>query len=128
VVAFGYFIMDLSLSEECAICNKPIGTSPKATLGEKGCVSINKASEEKNQTVHCVPGQLVHQECRRKYCKPNQTFQTIKQKEDESMTGKITLRSAQREFNFSTDCFFCGKSALVAKKRKSSEVVPVRTV
>ena len=44
------------------------------------------------------------------------------------MTGKITLRSAQREFNFSTDCFFCGKSALVAKKRKSSEVVPVRTV
>ena len=75
MVAFGYFIMDLLLSEECAICNKPIGTSPKATLGEKGCVSINKASEEKNQTVHCVPGQLVYQECHHKYCKPNQTSQ-----------------------------------------------------
>ena len=33
-------------SEKCAICKLPIGTSSKAVLGEKGCMSINKASEE----------------------------------------------------------------------------------
>ena len=38
------------------------------------------------------------------------------------------LRSAERQFNFSTDCFFCGKPATLGRKRKSSYVVLVRTV
>ena len=33
-------------SEECVICNLPIGTLPKAVLGEKGSISINKASKK----------------------------------------------------------------------------------
>ena len=73
----------MELSEECAICSQPIGTLPKATLEEKGSASINKASEERNETVHCVPGQLVHHECHRKYCKPSQTSQTIKLREQQ---------------------------------------------
>ena len=43
-------------------------------------------------------------------------------------TGKHMLRSTQREFNFGTDCFFCGEPAIVDKKRKTSEVVTARTV
>ena len=53
-------------SEECAIFKLPIGTSSKAVLGEKGCMSINKAGEERGDTIYNTPGEQVHQECRRK--------------------------------------------------------------
>ena len=36
--------------------------------------------------------------------------------------------SAERQFNFSTDCFFGGKPGIFDRKRKVSDVVPVRTV
>ena len=84
--------------------------------------------------MHCVPGQLVHQECRRQYCKPDQIAKTLRVKEEQpgtataTNTGKHMLRSTQREFNFGTDCFFCGEPAIVDKKRKTSEVVTARTV
>ena len=66
----------MEVSEECVICGQPIGTSlkAKATLGEKGSANINKANKERNETVHCMPGQQVHQECRRKYCKSAKTL------------------------------------------------------
>jgi len=54
----------MELSEKCVICSQPIGTSSKATLGEKGSASINKASKERNETIHCTPGQQVHLELR----------------------------------------------------------------
>ena len=43
-------------------------------------------------------------------------------------TGQQVLRSAERQFNFSTDCFYCGKPATFGRQRKDSDVVPVRTV
>ena len=64
----------MEVSEECVICGQPIGTSPKATLGEKGSANINKASRGRKKTVHCMSGQQVYQECRRKYCKPAKTL------------------------------------------------------
>ena len=46
----------MEVSEECVICGQPIGTSPKATLSEKGSACINKASKERNESAHCTPG------------------------------------------------------------------------
>ena len=68
-------------SEECAICKLPIRTSSKAVLGEKGCMSINKASEERGYTIYCTPGEQVYQECRRKYCKPEQIVKDLRKKD-----------------------------------------------
>ena len=88
-------------SEECAICKLPIGTSSKAVLGEKGCMSINKASEERGDTIYCTPGEQVHQECRRKYCKPEQIAKDFRKK-DQAQEGTVlpaqkqVLRSAER--------------------------------
>ena len=45
--------------EECVIYKQPIGASPKATLGEKGSASINKAGVLRNETLFCTPGQHV---------------------------------------------------------------------
>ena len=66
--------------EEHAICKLPIGTSLKAVLGEKGSISINKASEERGDSIHCTPGKQIHQECRKKYCKPDQVSKDFRQK------------------------------------------------
>ena len=118
--------------EECAICKLPIGTSPKAVLGEKGSISINKASEERSDSIHCTPGQQVHQECRKKYCKPDQVAKDLRQKSTQEgivvHAQKQVLRSAESPFNFSTDFFFCAKPAILGRKRKTPDLFQVKTV
>ena len=79
-------------------CNQPIGALSKVTLGDNGCASINKSSEERRDTVHYVPVQLVHQECHRQYCKPDQIAKSLRVKEAQAdtvtatSTGKHILR------------------------------------
>lgn len=96
----------MEVSEECVIYGQPIGTSPKATLGS---ASINKASKERNESVHCTSGQQVHQERHHKYCKPDEIAKTLRlngQQSTAANTAKQVLRSAEKVFDFSTDCFF----------------------
>ena len=123
----------LEVSEDCIICKQPLEeTSPTATLGEKGSASINKASDSRNDTIHSLAGQQVHQECRRKYCNPQQIARVAKlgnQKYGTAVdTARHQLRSSEKQFNFSTDCFFCGTPATLGRKRRSSNVFPVQTV
>ena len=121
----------METSEECVICKQSTGTLPKATLTEKGSGSINKASKERKDTLFCSPGQKVHQECRRKYCKPDQIAKALRSKEQQVMhtnTEKQVLRSAEKVFNFSTNCFYCGEPAITGRKRKGTQVIAVRTV
>ena len=91
---------------------------------------VSKASKERNDSLNYTAGQQVHQECRRKYCAPNQIAKALRQTVQQDIatnTGQKVLRSAERQFNFNTD-FFCGKPAIFERKRKVSDVVPVRTV
>jgi len=128
---FDHFLQWKSLNEHCVICDQPI-VLPAATLSEKGCATINRASEERADTINAVPGQQVHQDCRRKYCNPQQIARDIKQGQQEikpstsESTGGHTLRSTEKQFNFKTDCFFCGEPAIFGKKRKSYDVLPVK--
>ena len=75
----------MEASDECVICKQSTGTLPKATLTEKGSESINKASKERKDTIFCLPGQKVHQECCRKYCKPDQIAKALRTKEQQVM-------------------------------------------
>jgi len=123
--------MDVSEDHVWAICKKPIESLPKATLGEKGSSSINRASKERNDTLHCASGDQVHQECHCKYCARNQIAKVLKQNVQPSVaTSSSTrvLRSAKQEFSFCTDCFYYGTPALLGRKRKASDVPPVRTL
>ena len=116
---------DLSMSEDCVICKQPIVGGTGVTLGEKGSSTINRASAARIDTINAIPGQ---QECRRKYCNPQQIAKTVKLGKQEVQPARHVLRSAEQQFNFCTDCFFCGKPATFGKKRKSSDVFTVRTV
>ena len=118
-------------SGDCVICKKPLGIchnetewvesedviqilgeSPSSTLTEKGCAGIKKASEVRKNDIKPLPGQKVHQDCRRKYCNPQQIARNIKQ-------GTTDEAAAS---------FFCGQPAMVGNKRKCFDVVSVRTV
>ena len=117
------FILTVEVSVACVICKQPVqvdGPSPPATLGEKGSVSINKASESRGDTIHSRPGQQVHQDCRRKYCNSHQIAKTVKLGEQGHGSAIQTpaLRSTERQFTWTTDCFFCGQPAKMGSKRK----------
>ena len=114
------FILTMEVSVACVICKQPVqvdGPSPPATLGEKGSVSINKASESRGDTIHSRPGQQVHQDCRRKYCNSHQIAKTVKLGEQGHGSAIQTpaLRLAERQFTWTTDCFFCGQPGVREK-------------
>ena len=65
------------------------------------------------------------------YCKPDQITKapTLGDHKDvATCAGKQILRSAERQFNFSADCFYCMQLVSTGRKRKGSDVVTVRTV
>ncbi|KAK3751010.1 hypothetical protein QZH41_020170, partial [Actinostola sp. cb2023] len=49
---------------------KPCDSSDAVALGKKGSEGINRASAERDFEIVTVPGQKVHKECRRVYCRP----------------------------------------------------------
>ena len=68
--------------EDCVICKRSLkeGNLPVVKLGEKGSSGVNRASVERNDPTVCtVPGQQVHQDCRRIYCNPIKIAQSQKQ-------------------------------------------------
>lgn len=91
-------------------------------------VSIRQVKRER--TLQCAPGQVVHKECCCKYCAPHEITKARRQTlhQNLSTTSQQVLRSAERQFDFRSDCFYCGKPVASEKKRKASLVVPVRTV
>ena len=113
-------------------CNQPIEEASSTTLTEKGCRGINKASAARKSSICCVPGQQVHLECRRKYCHPSEISKALneaKQAGSTSATEGRVLRSAEKmQFQFNSNCFFCGQPAKNRAKRKSPEVIAVRTI
>ena len=79
-----------------------------------------------------MAGQQVHQECRRKYCNPQQMARIVKLSKKSHGAAvdpaRHQLGSAEKQSNFSTDCFFCGTPATLGRKRRSSIVFPVKRV
>ena len=114
----------------CAICKNPVGTGvPSSTLTEKGSSTINQASNARKDSIQTMPGEKVHQDCRRKYCNPYQIAKDTNQEESMPSTssGRPVLRSSEEGFSFKTDCFFCGRPAKFGRKRKY-DVLQVKTI
>ena len=63
-------------------------------------------STQRNDSLNTIPGQIVHKECRRRYCHPSYVAQPASIGSEEKQGS--TLRSAETHFLFSTDCLFCG--------------------
>ena len=117
--------------EFCAICKTSVDTGvPSSTLTAKSSSTINLVSIARNDSIHTMPGDVVHQECRRKYCNPHQIAKDTHQEEpmpSTSSNGRPVLRSSEERFSFKTNCFFCGRTAKLGRKRKH-DVLEVKTI
>ena len=124
--------LSMEASEVCVVCSQPIEEAPSATLTEKGCRGINQASETRKDNISCVPGQKVHQECRRKHCHPREVSKALNKAEQGCSTvateGHVLRSAEKRQFQFNSDCFFCGQPTINRGKRKSQDVIAVRTI
>ena len=122
-------ISAMEVPEWCAICKHPVDSSA-STLGEKGSLTINQASKSRKDSIHTVPGEKVHKDCRRQYCKPDQIAKDTKQEQSKPSTSsdRLVLRSSEEGFSFATDCFFCGRPAKFGWKRKKYDVLQVKAI
>jgi hypothetical protein len=108
--------------EKCIFCNFPLDNGQDTvSLRQKGCQGINQASEKRGMNIHLSPGQCVHQECRRRYCNPNNIAADNKKRvldESPAPESDILLRSARPPFSYREHCLLCGQPDVYNKKKK----------
>ena len=119
----------------CVICNKSLnGEGDVVTLKEKGSEGINRASAERFDSITTVPGQQVHQNCRREYCRPSsikRAKKSVLEETTSSRTRRSFTRKAEQCFSFKTDCFFCGTKVEFgsdSKRKRLGEAFSVTTI
>ena len=77
-----------------------------------------------------MPGQQVHQYCRKIHCNPNKIAQAKRlsvRGPDTSICHSV-LRSTEKSFNFNSDCFLCGTPVDGGEQRKKVDVFKVTTI
>ncbi|CAG2255285.1 unnamed protein product [Mytilus edulis] len=111
----------------CVICNEPLENGQVLiTIREKGAKTINEvSSKHRHQNVFVVAGQILHQECRKKYTNAKEIQKIGKENTDNDRFDRLT-RSSQY-FDFREHCLFCGQSAQMSDRKYGIEVYPVRT-
>ena len=117
----------------CVICNTRLnGEGDVVTLKEKGSEGINRASAERFDSITTVPGQQVHQNCRREYCRPSSIKRAKKSVSEETTSSRRSFtRKAEQCFSFKTDCFFCGTKVEFgsnSKRKRLDEAFSVTTI
>jgi hypothetical protein len=114
--------------ELCVFCNTSLGDGEDIVqLREKGCMSVNKTSVARNDSIVTSPGQRVHKICRRDYTNPRTRKKEIVS-ETKDVKSSHELRSATETFHFDKNCLFCGKPAKFSDRKRGIDVFPIRTV
>ncbi|XP_053383837.1 uncharacterized protein LOC128550022 [Mercenaria mercenaria] len=67
-----FLAMSMNTEQQACVICKVKDEGPTAKLGTKGCMSLVTVSKKKGDLLCVSPGQIVHLECRRVYCHPNQ--------------------------------------------------------
>lgn len=114
---------------KCVICNDAeYDGSDLLCIREKGSEGINVAAKKRGDNIVTEAGQFVHIKCRQKYISPYHIKKSLTENFNISKSGdfKPTLRS-ENQFDFATQCLFCGKVAKKDKKR-SLDVYCVRSI
>ena len=116
--------------EKCKICNESFSDeNTLVVLRAKGSNGVNCASAQRGISLVTIPGDRVHIECRRNYCKAENIVCDNVIPSLQQPQIKHNLRSEQN-FNFQEHCLFCGQPTEIDKKNKHREkmyIYQVRT-
>ncbi|XP_021362244.1 uncharacterized protein LOC110456045 [Mizuhopecten yessoensis] len=118
--------------EECVLCHHSLqdGRDIAVTLRQKGSIGINEASKVRGDSILTVPGQQVHQDCRKSYVNPKSMHLNQKKSQDKDTDSLLASKSSLRSsslFDFQQHCLFCGQSARLSGNKRGPDVFPVRT-
>ena len=117
-----YLTMDL-----CILCEESLNDGRLTiSLRQKGCDGVNEASKKRGISIRALPGQTVHQDCRRNHCNPRR-INSAQVNVTENTSKRRALRSEATPFDYKEHCLFCGQSAKYEGKKKGYDVIPVRT-
>ena len=88
----------------CAICQKSLDNgNDVVTLHEMGSEVINRESRARNEIIQTVPGQKVHQTCRREHCHSSHINRAKKKERESSLSSHLSLdHKTEQSFNFKT--------------------------
>lgn len=68
--------------DACVFCRVSLKNGEEITqLREKGCNTVNRTSQTRNDTIVTTPGQKVHQKCRREYINANSIKKDMREKD-----------------------------------------------
>ena len=120
------------MNSKCPICQEDVcNGKDTVVLQEKGSASINKAGEERKDSINVVPGSVVHKSCRQQYVNKKQIALHLKKLEKDAAQSSEpprSLRSAEQHFDIKQHCVFCGSPAKYDGKKKGFDVIPVKTM
>lgn len=116
------------MMDACVFCRVSLKNGEEITqLREKGCNTVNRTSQTRNDTIVTTPGQKVHQKCRRDYINANSIKKDMREKDVSITEPTRDLRSSTPDFEFQKNCLFCGYFAKFSESKRGIDVFPVRT-
>lgn len=114
-------------SATCVLCKEDLQEGDETVkLREKGSIGVNLASSKRGDDIKVQPGDVVHINCRRRYCNPKVLSMVAKTRDIPE--EKRTLRSKHQEFIFSEHCLFCGQDVNHENNQQMTEFFTVRTM
>ena len=95
------------MMDACVFCRVSLTNGEEITqLREKGCNTVNRTSQTRNDTIVTTPGQKVHQKCRRDYINANSIKKDMREKDVSITEPTRDLRSSTPDFEFQKNCYF----------------------
>ncbi|CAG2198760.1 SMAD4 [Mytilus edulis] len=123
-----FYIWTTVMMDACVFCRVSLTNGEEITqLREKGCNTVNRTSQTRNDTIVTTPGQKVHQKCRRDYINANSIKKDMREKDVSITEPTRDLRSSTPDFEFQKNCLFCGCFAKFSESKRGIDVFPVRT-
>lgn len=111
---------------DCIFCNKKLTDGATVTLGDKGCEGIAKASSQRESSVVVKPGDVVHRECRKKFCHPSEIERSKRKHSSDSVI--VPTLCSKESFSYKDHCLFCGTGSKYGGKKKQFDLIPVVTL
>ena len=116
------------MEEQCVFCKKGLDDGEEiVVLREKGCESINKASQILGSDVSAYPGLRVHKNCRRDFCRHKDVRRMESGSSGVHEEKPVSLRSKANYFSFQDHCLFCSLPVKQDGNKRGFDCFPVRT-
>ena len=98
--------------ENCPLCDKELGDEEGVVIGEKGAEGVNRASNERGNSILVTAGTELHKRCRMNYINKKQISLYNKAKLHPPPPAKRSARVSMGPYESRMHCVFCGNEVV----------------